>query len=161
MMMKVIMIVTSILNIVAVVLMNEWRWWWKECSGVAQEDKIFRAVSSLLLLDKFSCVEDDRTEGRAHLTRRLLLLQDHFIIFWTYFHISEFSQKVVLVVWKVLSSVGCFFTVCFAVPALCEVFIAPLKDDSEGFLFWKTSENNLVSMSALWKLLCKLLTAFH
>ena len=110
--MKVIMIVTwSILNIVTVVLMNEWRWWWKECSGVAQEDKIFRAVSSLLLLDKFSCVEDDRTEGRAHLTRRLLLLlllQHHFIIFWAYFHISEFSQKVVLVVWKVLSSVACF-----------------------------------------------------
>ena len=48
----------------------------------AQEDKIFRAVSSPLLLDKFSCVEDDRTEGRAHLTRRLLLLlQHHFIIF--------------------------------------------------------------------------------
>ena len=52
----------------------------KNSPDESEEDKIFRAVSSLLLLDKFSCVEDDRTEGRAHLTRRLLL-QHHFIIF--------------------------------------------------------------------------------
>ena len=51
----------------------------KRMLPTAQEDKIFRAVSSLLLLDKFSSVEDDGTEGRAHLTRRLL--HRHFVIF--------------------------------------------------------------------------------
>ena len=53
----------------------------------AQEDKIFRAVPSPFLLDKFSSVEEDRTEGRAHLTRRLLW-QDRFVIVSAYLHFS-------------------------------------------------------------------------
>ena len=89
-MIMMMMLTTAMMIMIIMVMMSVMMM--RRMLPTAQEDKIFRAVSSPLLLDKFSCVEDDRTEGRAHLTRRLLLLlQHHFLIFWTYLHFSESS----------------------------------------------------------------------
>ena len=60
----------------------------KRMLPTAHEDKIFRAVSSPLLLDKFSSVDDDRTEGRADLTRSLLPLLYHLLNILAFFGIG-------------------------------------------------------------------------